>query len=463
MKILKILTVLTLVMILSLTTGCLFRSSSNPVGDTSVAQSQQLAQTVAQVQPKVMASSFAKPETRSYTFSKCAHEIGHQFRNGMSRRKGSLKVCFLGADSADRILITFENMKVKPAKGAPLKLSIESRTVDLLSAADLTDVLADIELEEGVYNYMEFSIKQAEIVVDGVASNMVVPARKVRFFGNFEIKDGYTTNLKIKFMHRVIKWKVFGKKFYMMIPIVKISSDLELKPVDPAITDGDVAGYVENFVDAAKIAGVTVSLEGTSFSAVTGTDGAFAFEKVPAGVYTLKANSADYLDYSFQFEVAAGQVASTVIKLNPAIIRSNVANTGWFSEIFPFADANGTFGEVTLEAPIQVDFVSLAFTRAEVRFIGQYHTPGAAQFKTYLGGNQQVSADTDLGTWWAGNNADLGSPLGLFYATELGSEYTVDVTEIIRNNPASAYYLAGQNLDLVDIRMTNIQLSIYYR
>jgi hypothetical protein len=292
---------------------------------------------------------------------------------------------------------------------------------------------------------------------------MFVPSRKVRFFGKFEIKEGYTTNLKIKFMHRIVHWKVFKKNFYMLIPIVKISSSLELKPVDPAITDGDLNGHVESFVDASLLSGINVALEGTSFSAVTAADGSFSFTQVPAGVYTLKASHPDYLDYSFQFEVVAGQVTTAVVQMNPAIIRSTVANTGWFSEYFPFADANGVYGEVALETPVQIDFVSLAFTKAEVKFTGQYHTPGAAQFETYLGVIQQVSAETDLGSWWVGNTATLANPLGLFYASEVGTEFTVDVTEMIRNNPSTAYFLAGKNLDLVDIRMTDIQLSIYYR
>jgi hypothetical protein len=98
-----------------------------------------------------------------------------------------------------------------------------------------------------------------------------------------------------------------------------------------------------------------------------------------------------------------------------------------------------------------------------MKFFAQYNALGSAQLKTYLGTEQQVSAETDLGDWWVGNTAVLNNYLGLFYASELGTEYTVDVTEIVRSNPSTAYYLAGHNLDLLDVRMTDIQLSIYYR
>jgi hypothetical protein len=462
MKNLRFLTFLSLIILLSFTTGCLFRSSSNPTGVSDVAQSQQLAQT-AQSSNKIMPSVFTQAPDRKYTFAKSGHKLGHRFRENVKKLKGSLRLGLVGAENTEQILISFENLKVKPAKGAPKKITIDSRTIDLLSAAELSDVLVDAELDEGVYKYMEFSVKKAQIVVDGQTYNMFVPARKVRFFGKFEIKEGYTTILNIKFLHRIIKWKLFGKQRFILLPIVRISSDLELKPVDPAITDGDIEGLVENFVNADPVEGVALTLEGTDFSAVSGADGSYNFESVPAGVYTLRANHPDYLDYSFQLEVLAGQVASAVVQLNPAVIRSDVANTGWFSEFWIYSDANGQYAEVALEAPVEIDFVSLAFVKAEMKFFAQYNSLGSAQLKTYLGTEQQVSAETDLGDWWVGNTAVLNNYLGLFYASELGTEYTVDVTEIVRSNPSTAYYLAGHNLDLLDVRMTDIQLSIYYR
>lgn len=428
---------------------------------TDVAQPQQLAQKVDSNQPMVKASVFVEPQERKYTFAKNGHKVGHQFRENVKKLKGSLKVRLLGQDNTEKILLSFNKMKVKPESGRPVRISLDTRTIDMLSAADLAEVLAEQELDEGVYKYLEFSIKKAQVVIDGETKDLFVPSRRVRFFGKFEIKEGYTTNLSVKFLHRLIHWKAFARHTYMMIPIVRISSDLVLKPVDA--TDGDVAGYVESFVDGSKLAGVNVNLEGTSYSAVTAADGSFGFEKVPAGLYTIKTTHPDYLDHSFQLEVIAGQVASAVVQVNPAVIRSDVANTGWFSEYYPIADAHGEYGEVALETPIQIDFVSLAFDNAELKFTGQFHALGAGQFKTYLGVSQQVSAETDLGDWWVGNSALLENYLGLFYATDEGTEYTVDVTELIRSNPSSIYYIAAHNLDLIDIRMNDIQLSIYYR
>jgi hypothetical protein len=41
--------------------------------------------------------------------------------------------------------------------------------------------------------------------------------------------------------------------------------------------------------------------------------------------------------------------------------------------------------------------------------------------------------------------------------------YKFDVTEFVRNNPNSSYFFAARNLDAFNVRVTGIQLSIFYR
>jgi hypothetical protein len=461
---LKILTIM-LVIMLPVLTGCFFKRGANPVGDTSLAESQRAAQILESEKPKVLAAAYSRPVAqRKYSFSKCGHKVSHNFREGVRRAAASLRISLMGADTSDHIYITFEKMMVKSENGVKTNISVESRRVDLLSASDLSEVLADVALAPGRYNYMEFSIKKAEIVDGGKTYNMIVPSRKIRFTGLFEIRDGYTTNLKIKFLHRIVKFRFFGQRLYFMTPVVKISSELVLKPVDPIITEGDITGTVENLVSLQKLSGVTVQLEGMRNSSVTDASGMFCFSALPAGLYTLKVSHPDYLDYSFPVEVAAGQVVSAAVQLNPAVITSTEGNTGWFSTYFPLADANGEYGEVALETPVVIDFVSLAFVKAEIKFTAQYRTYGSARCRNYLATSQQISADKDMGGWWVGNTATPGHFLGDFFATiEPGTVYTVDVTDMIRSNPSSSYFMASQNMDGVDIKMTNIQLSIYYR
>jgi hypothetical protein len=197
--------------------------------------------------------------------------------------------------------------------------------------------------------------------------------------------------------------------------------------------------------------------------ATTDADGEFSFTEVPAGYYILTASHKDYLDNSADVVVFASPENSFEVELNPAVILSTVANTGWFSEIYPLADAHGTFAEVAIETPVTIDFAGLAFVKAEIVFSAGYHTFGASRVNTYINDAQQVYASTTLSGWWVGNNAVLGTLLGEYYATDPSSNYTVDVTDFIRNNPNSVYYFAVRNLGIVDVRMQNIQLIIFYR
>lgn len=461
------LTLLTLMIIfaLPLLTGCFGggSGSSNPVG-VSISSS---APNMDAAPSELRASRFTKetrPVARKYTFAKSNYKVNYSFRNGVKKAAASLKLLLQGAEASDHIFITFEKMMVKSENGVKTNISLPVREIDLLAAGQLADVLADVAVAPGVYKQMEVSIKSARLVVDDVTYKLYVPTRRIRFNGKFELKDGYTTNLTIKFVHRLLKMKIFGFNIAAMLPSVKISSELVPAPVEPQITDGDISGSVENFVNAAKLSGVTVTLDNTALSTVTDSAGAFSFIGVPAGSYALKASHPDYLDNSLAISVEAGQVAAVAVQLNPAVIRSTVANTGWFSEFYPFADAKGEYAEVGLEAPINIDFVSLAFVKAEMKFTAEYFDAGAGRCYTYLSPSQQVSADTDMGGWWAGNTAAPGDFLGEFYCTKTpGTSHTVDVTEMIRSNPSSAYFLASKNTNLVNIRITNIQLSVYYR
>ena len=453
----KILTIM-IVIALPLLTGCFLGGGSNPVG-TSLSNSNS-APTLDSASSELRASKFVKSTNRKFTFAKSNYKVNYACRTGFKKAAASLKVLLQGVKSADHIFITFDKMVVKSENGVVHNISLPARKIDLVAANQLSDLLAEMALPAGIYNQIELSMKNAEVVIKGKTAKLLVPSKRIRFNGKIELKDGFNTLLKIRFVSRILK---LGK-FAMMMPVVKVSSELVAKPVDPQITDGDINGTVTSFVNAQAISGVTVSLDGTNFTAVTDDNGAFSFSKVPAGIYNLKTSHADYLDYSLSVAVEAGQVAAVAVQINPAVIRSSVANTGWFSKIYPFADANGEYAEVALETPVNIDFVSLAFVKAEMKFTAEFFNGGSGRCINYLSTTQQVSALADLGSWWAGNTAVTGSYLGEFYATTTpGTTYTVDVTELIRSNPSSSYFMASRNIGLVNIRLTNIQLSVYYR
>ncbi|HOY68874.1 MAG TPA: carboxypeptidase regulatory-like domain-containing protein, partial [Candidatus Ozemobacteraceae bacterium] len=450
--------------------GCLGSGGFNPVADSSLseqanaaltAQEEQLASTqvlAARARPLALGKS-------RYSYAEPSFVVSHKVRSSSKGGPGCLKMRVLSASSADNIFITLDSMKVKPKVGKPISYDVVSKEIDLSNPSVITNILAETPLPAGVYNYMEFRIKGGRVVVGGASYPLVIPSNRVRFFGSFEIKDGYTTEISIRFFNKLsLKVKGNGKKKsteYMLLPIVKISSTLVQKVVVAA--DGDVSGTVFDYVKKTPLSGVSVSLSGTAFSAVSDANGTFAFSKVPNGTYDVKLTHPEYLDRNSTVIVKGGEVSELVAEMNPVVIRSTVANTGWFSEFFPWSEANGAYAEMALEIPVAIDFVSLAFTRAEMVFDAEYRFNGGARMQAYMSSAQQVQVIKNLGGWWVGNNALLGFHLGEFGATNPMTRYTIDVTDYVRNNPSASYFFAARNEDALDIRMQNVQLSIFYR
>lgn len=449
--------------------GCFGGGSGgeNPLGVASV--SQENANLVASAEDpavaaaKIMSSSTKPQGSKKFSYAAPPHQILLHVKDGLAKLPGCLKVKFLGDDKLDNIFLTLGDMKVKAVSGKPYNVDLSPNEIDLKQATALSKLLADLQLPTGDYNYLEFQVSDARVVVDGKSYKLQVPSNRVRFLGLFSIKDGFTTELTIKFQHKLLKSGNGKNAKYVMTPVVKVSSTLVAQSLPTTVTKGDVSGVVSDYVKKTPVSGVSVSLDGSGLTTTTDAAGAFQFKDVLAGAYTLSLTQADYLNKSFPVSVVAGQVAVVTAEMNPAVIRSSVANTGWFSERYPLADAKGTYGEVALETPIAIDFVSLAFTKVEVSFDSDYHSAAAGRFNAYLSSSQQVQILTNLGGWWVGNNALLGSFLGEYYATTPASHYVVDVTDYVRTNPSVAYYFAARNLSIVDIRLSNVMMTINYR
>ncbi|MBF0499033.1 MAG: carboxypeptidase regulatory-like domain-containing protein [Candidatus Riflebacteria bacterium] len=462
-----------LIVLLPFVVGCFGTGSHNPVADTSLAQAGTLnsivASGVAQVGvAKVMGAKYVPPvlPSRKYTFAEPCSKISYRIRDEEHEdRPGCLRLRIISSSKADHIFITLGEVRVKSStSNGSIKLPIASREIDLLQAADVSQALADAQPAVGSYTYMEFRISSGRVVIGGKSYDLSIPSDKIKFYGAFEIKKGYRTELSITLASKLTKTNWFWKARYVFVPIVKISSTLVALDPPVVVTDGNVAGVVTDFVKKTPIQGVTATLEGTTYTAVSTATGAFTFSKVLAGDYNLKLSHPDYMDKSFSVTVSAGQVVDAVAEMNPAIISSNIASTGWFSTDYPVADANGYYGEIALETPLTIDFASLAFVKAEMAFDGAYSTIGEAYFATYMSSTQQVQIIQNLGTWWVGNYATLGQTLGsTFVAAQAPRHYVVDVTDYIRNNPNAQYFLAACNYAVNNISLQNIKLTIYYR
>ena len=80
---------------------------------------------------------------------------------------------------------------------------------------------------------------------------------------------------------------------------------------------GSISGTVNNSVDSGLIEDALVTIEGTDMTATTDEDGEYYFEKVPAGVYTLKVSAETYNDETITaVEVLAGVGITVDVGMN---------------------------------------------------------------------------------------------------------------------------------------------------
>lgn len=456
-------------------------SSSNPVSTNISADSQ------AQGDANFVRACIAPVTKRKFNFNKSAYKVAQTVRAGLKTLAAKIRLAFLSDSNTEDIQLVINSVMIK--SNTNQKYTFKEEGTVSLSGNSISQFLAEKELPEGVYNYFEFSVKSAKITEGSETFEIKVPTEKIRFTGNFELKNGFATTLKIDFAHKLVKTLLYheyekadtlGKIAvrllmkaawgnhvykYTLVPTVTFSSELTpLEPEEPEVKDGDVTGTIANLINADKLANITVTLEGTEFSTTTDANGAFTFNTVPAGKYTLKATNNDYLDASYQVEVIAGQVSNIEMQMNPAVVESTTGNTGWFSEYFPLADINAAYGETSMETPVRIDFVSMAFTKATLEFTAEYHGNGSARFCAFLGNEQQVSADSQIGDWWAGNYCKAQNGLGEFLAISgSGNKYVIDITEELKAYPSNIYYVAARNLDIVDIRLSNIKIKVYYK
>ena len=80
---------------------------------------------------------------------------------------------------------------------------------------------------------------------------------------------------------------------------------------------GWIRGTVTNTVTGRPIAGATVAVTGTDISAITGDDGTYELNNVPAGQQSLRASATGFSPRQVQFNVVGGQIATQDISLLP--------------------------------------------------------------------------------------------------------------------------------------------------
>jgi hypothetical protein len=91
----------------------------------------------------------------------------------------------------------------------------------------------------------------------------------------------------------------------------------EPDPVDPG-EFGNLSGRVLSTLGDEPLAGVTISVEGTSRTTMTEEDGTYTFEDVPVGTYTIMARVANFVvEMETDVAIATGSPASIDFVLEP--------------------------------------------------------------------------------------------------------------------------------------------------
>ena len=169
--------------------------SSNPVGNNIVNSSN--------ADSNFIRANIGSPVVkRKFSFAKNSCSIIQKFRAGIHAAAARIRLELLSDSNNEDITMTINSMMVKSVTGQ--KYTFNEQAEVQLNGNSLSALLAQKELPEGKYNYIEFKVDSASIMENGEEYGVHIPFDKLRLTGNFELKDGYETTLTILFSHKLI-------------------------------------------------------------------------------------------------------------------------------------------------------------------------------------------------------------------------------------------------------------------
>jgi len=162
----------------------------------------------------------------------------------------------------------------------------------------------------------------------------------------------------------------------------------------PAFETGRVVGSVYDSESREALIGGMVLIEGTNLGNVTGDDGSYFVDHVPAGTYTI---SAEYLGYGTirrNLDVSAGQTVTLDFALPSEVVLANAITAVIEKEPIPVSEPVKEYS-VTSEVQVNVpDALPEESCRAMVTIHGSYIVNGQWQLAASVGrlvcGNQEV-------------------------------------------------------------------------
>lgn len=128
-------------------------------------------------------------------------------------------------ESVSSIYVTIDKIEVQKQGGTWVTVSSTSKTYDLikLKAEDSHALLADVELEEGLYNQMRLEISEVMVVDASGERKARLPSGELKVIGDIEVRKGTTSTASFDFIADE-SLHVTGEGTYVMIPVVWVET-----------------------------------------------------------------------------------------------------------------------------------------------------------------------------------------------------------------------------------------------
>lgn len=128
-------------------------------------------------------------------------------------------------ESVSNIYVTVDKVEVLKQGSTWVTVSSTPKTYDLLKLKTEAShaVLADVQLEEGVYNQIRLEISEV-MVVDATGEHQArLPSSELKFVGDIEVRKGTTSTASLDFIADE-SLHVTGNGTYVMAPVVQVET-----------------------------------------------------------------------------------------------------------------------------------------------------------------------------------------------------------------------------------------------
>lgn len=210
---------------------------------------------------------------------------------------GTLRVLLTDAPAAfDAVNVTFSSVSVHSGDEESgvdsvsgwITVSNETKTINLLSLSNgLTSVLGEAALDPAHYTQLRLAVTSAEVVIDSVAYQLVIPSDTLKFVCGFDVAAGGSIDLVVDFdaarsVHQT------GSGTYKLVPTVRVLQ---------SSGTGSIGGTVTNYTNR-PVAYAIASADTLTATQVDPETGRFTLAYLPVGTYSVVVSDTLGLSYT---------------------------------------------------------------------------------------------------------------------------------------------------------------------